>query len=56
MLTAEPTKPSALSEVSPAWIPMPTASGPPAAAWLAVACSRMARAQRMALLAEGKTT
>jgi len=52
MLTAEPTGPSAVSAVSPAWTPIPTAIAGSAAA----ADSTMPIAPRMAALAEGNTT
>ena len=56
MFTAEPTYPSAVSTVSPAWTPTPTwiASAGPSA--VAAAASTIARPQRTAALAESKTT
>jgi hypothetical protein len=54
-LTATPTKPSAVSTVSPAWTPTPTRIGSGPAA-VAAAAAMMARPQRTAALAEPKTT
>ncbi len=56
MFTAEPTYPSAVSTVSPAWIPTPTSiasSGPPI---VARAADTIAIPHRTAPLAESKTT
>ena len=53
MLTAEPTKPSAVSTVSPAWTPTPTRIGSPGAA---SAAAMISWPQRTAALAESKTT
>ena len=55
-LTAEPTKPSGVSAVSPAWTPTPTLmpTVPPSLAPAAAAASRMANPPRTAALADGE--
>jgi hypothetical protein len=56
MFTADPTKPSSVATVSPAWMPIPTGIGAPPAAVLVSASWRMRRPQRTAALGESKAT